>query len=313
MASPFVYVPEATPQDGPSPFLPPSPRLYPSSPFLGPTDGASSAPNAFNANSVLWPGDEPQYESAYAASWAPMPARQRTNSWSGPAPPLTSPFLAPQPPAFLQRQRTGFFVPKHRKSNSWGYTAVPPPWGVGPAPQQIHPWLNGDAPSPDFHFDLAASAFRPLRRVNAAQSTPVAPAELAVTAFSPPRTALRILHARLPFWPIDLALPAGRAAPPISLSDILVALHRALHERISHADWHALGADDERRVSRAFTHRCRAEALRSGAPPAALREAELALRSQGVKRVDFLQGKTLLKGLVRAPGDPEGCVRMVTA
>jgi hypothetical protein len=36
-------------------------------------------------------------------------------------------------------------------------------------------------------------------------------------------------------------------------------------------------------------------------------------RKQGVKRVDFLLGQTVLKGLVRVPGDPEGCVRMVTA
>ncbi|KAJ7451282.1 hypothetical protein B0H11DRAFT_2076377 [Mycena galericulata] len=338
MAAPFVYIPEespsvphnpyySTPQNGPSPFLPPV-GLFPSSPFIGPTGSASCTPEGFNANSVLWP-ENAEYDSAYTSSWAPLSNRQRTTSWHGPAPPPpTSPFLQPTAPAFIHTQ-SAYFAPGHRRSHSWGTADAPPPpsWvnNANPyltsAPQtalQIHPWLNGDAPSPIFHFDLAPAQFAPLRLVNPnpPQTVILSAAEIREPAFHPPLTELRILHPRLPFWPIDLKLPEGiapGAAPPISLGDVLVAMHRTLHERISHADWATLSGEDELAVTNAYTHRCRAEAVRSRVPPAQLRDREVAERNQGVKRVDFLGGKTVFKGLVKAPGDPEGCVRVITA
>ncbi|KAJ7253120.1 hypothetical protein C8J57DRAFT_1348850 [Mycena rebaudengoi] len=347
MTSPFVYVPEAspsdpigyhnpyysTPQGAPSPFLPPG-TLYPSSPYLGPSNAPGSAPNTpeFNANSVLWPEDMPQYDlsSPYTKSWIPLAGRQRTTSWHGPAPALGSPFLQPAVPAFLQAQSQSYGAPGHRRHHSWGNANAPPPpaWlnNANPylnpsaplAPMQIHPWLNGDSPSPVFHFDLGPAIFAPLRLVstNPPKSAILGAAEIREPAFHPPLTSLRILNPRIPFWPVDLSLPEdipAAHAPPITLGDVLVALHRTLHERISHADWATLNAEQEVAVTRAFTSRCRGEAVRSGVPPAKLRDREVAERGQGVKRIDFLLGKTVFKGLVRAPGDPEGCVRMITA
>ncbi|KAJ6559754.1 hypothetical protein B0H19DRAFT_944999 [Mycena capillaripes] len=331
MAAPFVFFHEAdpstpysapyhnpyyaTPQGGPSPFLPPHPLPY-SSPYHGTTD----LPNTFDPNSVLWPESAAEHQSPYAPSWAPLQPRQRTISWHAPTAPPSSPFLAPTMPAFVANNPAR---PTHRRqTRSWG---TAPSWvnnanpflsaGGPQAAMQIHPWLNGDAPSPSFHFDLAPAAFVPLRRVDTYPPTSalVGPADLREPAFHPPLFALRILHPRLPFWPVDLALPTGAHAPPITLADVLVALHRALHTRINHADWATLGREDEAAVTRAFAARCRAEAVRSGAAPAHLRDREVAVRNQGVKRIDFLVGKTVFKGLVRAPGDPDGCVRMVTA
>ncbi|KAF7325755.1 hypothetical protein MKEN_00426000 [Mycena kentingensis (nom. inval.)] len=362
MSSPFVYVPEAngsmnypygqnpyhishpyfatTPTGPNTPFLPPA-TLYPTSPFPTHAElaGHTGTPNgAFNPNSVLWPDDSHTYESPYAASWGnggqPY-ARQRTQSWTGPAQqPHGSPFLAPaQAPAFLHANSyTGH---GHRRSNSHGASSLPPwvqpqpgyPASAYPAfqqpayPQQIHPFLNGEAPSPDFHFDMAAP-FLPLRRVpnNPAHSMPIPTPELQIPAFHPPRTALRILHPQLPFWPVDLTPPppptpahAAAGPPPLSLGDILVALHKSLHTRISHADWATLDPAAEQAVTRAFAARCHNEAAKSGAPMHAMSDVEHAVRSQGVKRVDFLLGRTVLRGLVKHPGDPEGVVRLVTA
>ncbi|KAJ7930228.1 hypothetical protein B0H13DRAFT_1595545 [Mycena leptocephala] len=332
MAAPFVYVPEASPsvpqnpfysthQAGQSPFLPPAALFYPSSQY--------SAPGTLNSNSVLWSENAPQYESAYTASWAPLSKRRHTTSWHGPAPAVPNPsFLQPTAPAFVHSQ-SAYFTPGHRRSHSWGAAGAPPPpsWAnsANPylpnalqTPLQVHPWLNGNAPSPIFHFDLAPLQFAPLRLVSAnpPQTAVLSAAEIREPAFHPPLTSLRILHPRIPFWPIDLALPTELAAQgplPISLGDVLVSLHRALHERISHADWETLAKEDAQAVTKAFTHRCCAEAIRSRVPPPHLRDREVAERNQGVKRVDFLLGKTVFKGLVRAPGDPEGCVRMVTA
>ncbi|KAJ6536905.1 hypothetical protein B0H19DRAFT_1182096 [Mycena capillaripes] len=339
MAAPFVYVPEdsspttphnpfySTPQAAHSPFLPPSALLYPSSPYSAP-----GTPENFAANSVLWQETAPQYDSAYAASWAPLSPRQRTTSWHGPSPAAQgSPLLHPTAPAFVHSQ-SAYFTPGHGRSHSFGASGAPPrpSWansGINPyvpaAPQppaQVHPWLNGDTPSPIFHFDLAPAEFFPLRLVSAnpPQSTVLSGAEISEPAFHPPMTALRILHPRIPFWPIDLALPAELAQGhgpmmPISLGDVLVSIHRAMHERISHADWETLAEEDAQAVTKAFTKRCRAEAIRSRVAPPHLRDREVAERNKGVKRVDFLLGKTVFKGLVKAPEDPEGCVRMVTA
>ncbi|KAF7352096.1 hypothetical protein MVEN_01172400 [Mycena venus] len=323
MAAPFLFVPEAdpstpyypvsyhnpyyaTPQAARTPVLPPAALL--------------GTPNAFNPNSVLWPEDATQYESAYTASWIPLAPRPRTNSWAGPAQPPGSPFLtATNVPAFLQPKP---WKPGHKKANSWSNT---PAWVTNanqylnaggpqilPAPMLIHPFLNGDAPSPAFHFDLAPTAFLPMRQVSAnpPSGALVSGTELREPAFHPPLFTLRIVHPRLSLWPVDLTLPPGAQAPPITLADVLVALHRSLHIRITHADWATLGGEDEARVTRAFAMRCRAEALRSGVPPVQLRDREIAVRNQGVLRVDFLQGKTVFKGLVR---HPEGYVRLLTA
>ncbi|KAJ7907317.1 hypothetical protein B0H13DRAFT_1554692, partial [Mycena leptocephala] len=175
----------------------------------------------------------------------------------------------------------------------------------------IHPWINGEAPSPIFHFDLA--------RAECAPSVPIGmermldATELREPAFHPPINVLRIYHSRMPFWPIDLARTApvradsllihpkvarrielmdDGSATAISLSDILIGLHSAMHTQITQAEWASLDAKDMRAISRAFSKRCRAEAKATGKPPDRT-------RSEGVKRVDFLLGKTVFKGLVR--------------
>ncbi|KAJ7131228.1 hypothetical protein C8R44DRAFT_613319, partial [Mycena epipterygia] len=187
-----------------------------------------------------------------------------------------------------------------------------------PTPVKIHPLLNGYAPS--LHFDLAPSTLAPQRLVSSSlahlQCTPLSATEMHEYAFHPAWRSLRILHARLPFFPIDLGPPADlphSRASLISVGDILREMHRALHLRITAADWTTLEEKEREKVTMVFTLRCREEARRSGVPLAMVRDRADAERAKGVKRVDFLLGKTLFKGFVRAPEDPQGCVRMMTA
>jgi hypothetical protein len=124
---------------------------------------------------------------------------------------------------------------------------------------------------------------------------------------------LRIIHPSLPAWPIDLAPGEHFAhAAPITLGHVLSGLHRALHTRISQRDYEVLSAAEQNAVNHAFRRRCRAEAVRSGVPADQLTERAATQRSDGVKRVDFLLGKTVFRGLVKVAGDPDGCVRVVT-
>ncbi|KAJ7196398.1 hypothetical protein GGX14DRAFT_403346 [Mycena pura] len=111
---------------------------------------------------------------------------------------------------------------------------------------------------------------------------------------------------------------AHRAAHPALTPPIDLAPLRALRRLARHSPNTARAhlSDLTRGLARAGCEqraarlaRVHAPLLRgSGAPPAALREAELAVRSQGVERVDLLQGKTLLKGLVRVRAHASGVV-----
>jgi hypothetical protein len=65
---------------------------------------------------------------------------------------------------------------------------------------------------------------------------------------------------------------------------------------------------EETAVSRAFTHRCRKEAIRTQG--GFMSDLELPERSQGVKVVDFLHGRNHFRGLVRAD---DGSVRLLVA
>ncbi|KAJ7458882.1 hypothetical protein FB451DRAFT_1272758 [Mycena latifolia] len=210
------------------------------------------------------------------------PNQNHTTAWPAP----------PQMPAF----------PHNTRDNMQGQAAAWMPTGGPPA---IHPWGDGYAPSPTFHFDLAPATFRPRRlvAVHPAESAPLTEAELRVPAFDPPSRALRILHRRLPFGPIHVVLP-GAPAGPLSLGDVLTALHRALHAPITRTDWEMLDREGSWRVVRAFRQRCRAEGGQ---------DREIMELKGGLKRVDFLLGETVFVGLVRAAGDPLGYARLVTA
>ncbi|KAJ7059561.1 hypothetical protein C8F01DRAFT_1144976 [Mycena amicta] len=354
MSAPFVYVPEAsnldsnspwphpyypTPKTVHTPFLPPSPLVYPSSP----------GPSPYSPNPGT-PGTKPARleESAYAAAWSPLARpRQRTSSWAAPptqgsgSPPTTSKFLHPG----------DLFKPGHKKSKSSGNVknlipalaaaangATPPPWVHGAPPHVLasgkpltHPWIDADfhaspafAAVPIFRFDLAPTTFAP----ECLTSGPGAPAvwtnlqkpEHANEAFFPPRFELRIVHPELVWWPVVLKLTQSTknkeaksskeaetaAQPPITLGDVLSALHHALHRLITPDDWASIPPAQQQAVSAAFTARCRAEALRSGVSPAHLHDREQEERAKGVKRVDFLGGKTWFRGLMPVKGEVNG-------
>ncbi|KAJ7895942.1 hypothetical protein B0H14DRAFT_2285550, partial [Mycena olivaceomarginata] len=118
-------------------------------------------------------------------------------------------------------------------------------------------------------------------------------AEFRESAFRPPRTALRIVHPHIPFWPIDLAVPVGAAADscsPITIGDVLANIYRAMHTRVTSEEWAFLDEEKQPAVTQAFAARCHAEAKHDYAQ-------EVAIRNEGLKRVDCLQGKVFFKGL----------------
>ncbi|KAG6867382.1 hypothetical protein C0993_003536 [Termitomyces sp. T159_Od127] len=165
---------------------------------------------------------------------------------------------------------------------------------------QIHPLLNAENPFGNFVFDLASPVPNPLvyyREVPGALS----PEGLAQPVTYPPITRMRITSDTLPQeWDVILDLSpelyeynfrAGYDPPPITVQDVFQELHRHMQSQISHSDWAKLSPRGMEKVRLAFVRRCEAA---PGGPDAYDRE-----RAQGVRRVDYLSGKTRFVGLLK--------------
>lgn len=181
----------------------------------------------------------------------------------------------------------------------------------------IHPYINADVPRPDFIFDLGIAAFSPQRYMQTYGGTGVmtlSTEELQEFAAHPPLARLRIVHESLPLWPIDLeynaspelsgsSMSMGGNAPPITLGDVLVVLHQRLHERITPMEWSSIDQNHQYHVAKAYSRRCRnEERIMPGSEPRQ--------RADGVKRVDFLLGRSRLVGLKMISEMERGVVTM---
>ncbi|KAJ7741672.1 kinase-like domain-containing protein [Mycena metata] len=155
-----------------------------------------------------------------------------------------------------------------------------PPGSPDPRTLHFHPWLDGNTPSPIFHVDFALKTFTPLRLGHGNTWIRSTSEQFTDSAFHPPLTALRILHPRIPFWPVDLKLAPGMAAdsiPPISVGDVLWELYKTLQTRITHTDWALLDQDEQAAVTHAYQVRCRGEAVLGSRVK--LREREIEARN----------------------------------
>jgi hypothetical protein len=281
-----------------TPFLPPSPRSLPGSPYR-----TTALPPAMPVTPHYIPFPSSGYDPD--VNYVPWDTRQRRISWQGPhsADILHTsyqPFPGPYP------RRHSFSAPSyHHRPLQPQFT----PWSAPSYPSQspqlfINPWINASSPRHDFLFDLAPTTFTPLRFLGHGQSAMLSANEMHEPAMYPPLTRLRIICDLIPNWPIDLEFrqpssttPYSPYSPnqleftyqqpspsPITLADVLVAIHQAMHRRITHVDWAKLNRLGQRGVTKAYLRRC-------------VSEYE---RAQGVKRVDFLLGRTRMVGLVRS-------------
>jgi len=317
MSSPFLYSPNSyqpTPylypyynQPHVSPFIPPA-TLFPSSP-RSPVTPYLPAEQPTTPTTPNTPR-RVHFEDEY---WARPQTRPRRPSWAGTTPAMSS-VPIPQAVPLLQTPTAPFQNRRH----SWGNQMQQPLWSSYTPQQQpvpflytpqtpefmIHPLLNGESPRPDFAFDLSSPTFRPVRYIGPGQPVAISLAEMREPATHPPITRMRIICDYIPQWPIELeytpydvhgehlSMPSiNGAIPPVSLGDVLFAIHRALHQQITHLDWGRLTLSEEIAIARAYTRRCRS------IPSVAQLEA-----SQGVKKVDFLLDRFIFRGLIRAPG-----------
>ncbi|KAH7920958.1 hypothetical protein BV22DRAFT_1020262 [Leucogyrophana mollusca] len=142
----------------------------------------------------------------------------------------------------------------------------------------LHPYLRHDRGLPpailDLRQDLQTLTFHEIDH-------PVTYKDLAHSCTIPPTPFMRIYHSRLP-WYIDIHATNSNF---ISIGDFFIALYASLYKRIHRSDyWNdELDETDRNTLRLAWTERCRTPEE----------------KADGVKRVDFLRGKTVFEGLVR--------------
>ena len=303
MSGPFVYTPSAPSyQDmGPSPYLYQfynRQRVSPHIPTLNLTD--PSAPNTpIRGSRVL--DEDP---------WTPPRGRARRPSWHAG---MSTPFLnAPTltVPADYTHTRRRSLDNRYPRPGVIDYyqnqQQNPYPWMVPGAsvpaytqyppfvPSELHPLLRPDSPA--IFFDLSFFEFRPVD----ANGRPVSVQTLAEPATHPPTTRLVVSSDRIPQWPVLLDYHAATlstphspsALPPITLGDVLYAIHQTMQTQITHREWAELDDRDEAVVAKAYMRRYK---LVPG--------HESRLAAEGVKRVDYLLKKVMFAGLTRKSND----------
>ncbi|KAK7681894.1 hypothetical protein QCA50_014856 [Cerrena zonata] len=291
---PFHNQPIITPFVPPCP-LPPSPR------------GDAGGRRVRFEDEDPYPQTRPRPPSWYAGMPGTAPA---PNPAPFPSPPmmyvpLPVPVAGPPPSYAHQRRRSDGAIPGMHPG--W----VPVPWMTYPYPQypapppsQFHPLLNGEGQTPLLFFDLSIHAFNPLRVASPGSTTGKALTleELQQQATYPGVTKMIITCDAIPQWPITLepvdvnsnflSVNRGANPQPITLGDVLVAIHRHLQTQISHRDWVKLSNDEATQIARAYTRRCRT-----------FPSAESFEASQGVRKVDYLKDRYVFKGLTRRRGE----------
>jgi len=314
MSSPFIFTPRESVQ---SPELHPSPYLFQYynppriSPYIPTVPLDLSNPNTPNRPTRILDDDR----------FSPPPEpRPRRPSWhAGMATPANfgihpagygaynAPFQSLGPPSDYHSKRRSFDSRLYQDSSAPGYynTWLPPVGYPYPSHSKIHPLLDGATRYIPIIFDLSSPSFNPLESDRSDRVHSIPPEVLAHPATDPPTTRLMITCDILPQWPIYLDYSAAtaaasggyvnRASPdlmPITVGDVLYAIHTHFQTQIRHQDWNQLSEVEETAIARAYTRRCRA-----------FPSMEQLLASQGVRRIDYLRKTFMFAGLVRVAGD----------
>jgi hypothetical protein len=186
-------------------------------------------------------------------------------------------------------------------------SSLPSEGPITPPPIQFSGSPYGFKPLPhiEYHIHIALSPYHanaakcdlslPTKYIQLQSLLP--PQILAEPATSPPLPCMTITCANLP-WLIRVT-PSGNSkhGPFVTVLDVLDAIHRSLRVSVTKAEFDKVQTSEEqRRINEAYRWRYKKMT------DAAAYEQE---RSAGIRRVDFLMGKSAFAGLLSSGSDPE--------
>ncbi|KAH0578146.1 hypothetical protein J132_08109 [Termitomyces sp. J132] len=290
----YYYPPTPYPPHLVTPCIPDL-TLYPPSPYSNsgcPNRRLPSDPTTPNTPSIALPPTGP---------WDGC-RRERRLSFQGFNPGNLWPDTAQQylNVANVPRRRHSFGHAVYQPPYLWPGLFTPPYlWQGLFTPLLIDPCINAESPCPDFFFDLSPPIFQPMQLSHNGQSRLLLEGEMTQHATSPPVTRMKIVFDEFPCWPCCVSRDPLFT---ITLLDVLIEIHRHVHTQITMEDFAGLSSWGQAQVAQAFTKRCDA------IPDNSVEE-----RARGVKRVDYLLGKTRLVGLLhRGHEDGWALMKVVT-
>ncbi|KDQ54310.1 hypothetical protein JAAARDRAFT_196670 [Jaapia argillacea MUCL 33604] len=165
-----------------------------------------------------------------------------------------------------------------------------PPRHVDPHHYELHPIFSAQfAPyPPPLHYDLLLPPSHIVTSTKQALSLQT----LNHPATQPPLSSLHILCPPLP-WPITIAPPPSSPYPYVTVSDVLHQIYSSLRTPVNRGEYDGLDKKMRHEVEESW--RARYRRVRGGD---AEKEEE---RRKGVKRVDWLVGRTMFAGFEKTP------------
>ena len=160
---------------------------------------------------------------------------------------------------------------------------------------QLHPLLDGANTEIAVLLDLSTHTFIPPVNLSleSVSEGPLKLDELHHPATQPGLRMMTIICDMIPQWPIHLRLSAHHARndQPISIEDVLTAIHRHFQEQVSRNEWIDFLNNRKTRAPQAFLREY------SGYRGDEQFEAE-----KGVRRVVYLRENHMFKGMVQLEG-----------
>ena len=215
------------------------------------------------------PSESPLPIPLSPALHTPSPAYSQT-SLPSTAGPFTPPNLnVPPPPHAFSPVKKSPVIPHHNTSHF--FSAIP----TSPAPPSLHDLL---ANPQGVRLDVAFPPHQDRLRIHHSH--------LSLAATHPPAKVMKIVATGLP-WSI-IVEPTTTSSPFVTVLDVLHALYTSLHKPIKQAEFEAVSQSYRDSISKAWHHRLDKIPFPSDA------KAE---KGRGVRRMDYLLGKTCIKRL----------------
>ena len=217
----------------------------------------------------LIPSESPLPISLSPVPNTPSPAYSQSSlpSTTGPYTPPT-PTIPPPPHAFSPVKKS----PVVPHLNSPHFVPATP---TSPAPPSLHDLL---ANPQGVRLDVAFPPHPDRLRIHLSH--------LSMAATHPPARVMKVVAAGLP-WSIVVE-PITTSSPFVTVLDVLHALYTSLHKPIKQAEFDAVSQSYRDLISKAWHHR-----LDKNTSPSDVK----AERARGVRRMDYLLGKTCIKRL----------------
>ena len=158
---------------------------------------------------------------------------------------------------------------------------------------QLHPLLDAANTEIAVLFDLSTQTFIPLvdLSLESVSGEPLTLGELRHPATRPGLRMMTIICDTIPQWPVHLSARSAGNDRPISIEDVLTAIHSHFQALVSRNEWMDFSNNRKTRAPRAFLRR-----------RYSYQDDEQFDVDEGVRRVVYLKENHMFKGMVQLEG-----------